>query len=164
MWVLYYMCMQTSALSRGFTLIEIMVVITIVVVLSAIAVVSLSAMQERMTLNSATSELIFHLEESKSRAVAGVQGQPHGIYFDTDYYVQFIGDEYDPNDSANTIHAIDPRLELSTDILGDEESIIFSRITGATEDSHTVVISLKNNVDEDRSVLVGAGGDIARGD
>ena len=164
MLVLYYICMQTTVHSRGFTFIEIMVVVTIVLVLSAIAIVSLSAMQERMTLNSAASELIFYLEESKSRAVAGVQGQPHGIYFNTDYYVQFRGDEYDPNDSANTIHEIDPRLKLTTDILNDEESIIFSRITGATEDSYLIVISLKNNENNSRSVLVGAGGDIARGD
>ena len=141
-----------------------MVVVAIVVALSAIAVVSLSAMQERMMLNSAASELVFHLEESKSRAVAGVQGQPHGIYFNTEYYVQFRGDEYDPNDSSNTIHEVDPRLELSTDILGDEDTIIFSRITGATEDSYSITVSLKDSEDESRSVLVGEGGDIARGD
>lgn len=150
--------------AKGFTLIEIMVVVAIVLVLSAIAIVSLSAMQERILLNSMASGLVFHLEESRSRSVAGVQGQPHGIYFDTDYYVQFRGEEYDPNDSTNTVHELDPRLELSTDILSGEESIIFSRITGATEESHTVTISLKKQGGNSQSVVVGVGGDITHND
>lgn len=156
--------MQTSVDVRGFTFIEIMVVVAIVLVLSAIAVASLSAMQERMVLNSAVNGLVFHLEESKSRSVAGVQGQPHGIYFGADYYVQFQGNEYDPNDSANTVYEIDPRLELSTDILNGEESIAFSRITGTTEESHIITISLKNQEGNSRSVIVGVGGDITHND
>lgn len=162
--MLYYICMKLTVYEKGFTFIEIMVVVAIVLLLSAIAIVSLSAMQERLVLNAAVNDLVFHLEESKSRAVAGVQGQPHGIYFAADYYVQFLGSEYDPNNSANTIHAIDPRLELSADILGGEDSIIFSRITGATENSGLITVTVKNNGDQHRSVEVGAGGNITRGD
>jgi prepilin-type N-terminal cleavage/methylation domain-containing protein len=156
--------MQAFVRAKGFTFIEIMVVVSIVLVLSAIAIVSLSAMQERMLLNTAASGLVFHLEESRSRSVAGVQGQPHGIYFDIDYYVQFRGEEYDPNDSSNTMHEIDPRLELSTDILESEESIIFSRITGTTDESHTITVSLKNQVGNNQSIVVGVGGDITHND
>lgn len=145
-------------------MIEILVVVAIVVLLAIVALLSLSSMRDRLLLNDAESSLIFHLEESKARSVSGSGGEPHGIYFEADSYTQFTGDEYDENDSSNMVQQIDPALEFVTDILEDENGVVFSRITGTTGENVEIKIRLKNDPSSLRQVMVGAGGDITSGD
>jgi len=148
-------------MSQGFSVIEILVVVAIVLALSAVSLLSLSAMRDRLMLNDARSSLAFHLEESKAKAVAGTGGEPHGIYFTDDSYVQFTGSEYDPEDASNIEHTLRPGLTLSTDILSADKVIIFSRIIGSVGNSVTLTISLDHDEDEMRTIVVGPGGDLS---
>ncbi len=149
---------------RGFTFIEIMVVVAIVFVLAAVAVVSLRAMSERLLLSSAAGDIAFALEEAKARAVAGRGGAAHGALFESGSYTIFEGETYDANDAGNVTHALDGRLELSTDILGSEGSVVFSRVTGAVGERVVITISLRGDPDRSRSIVVGQGGDISHGE
>lgn len=146
---------------RGFSLIEIVTVVAIVAGLAVVAMLSLTAMRDRLLLDDARSALSFHLEESKARAVAGKGGESHGVYFASDRYVQFVGDEYEGDDDSNAEHPLDPGLTLTTDILDDEEVIIFSRITGTVGETVTLTISLNNDPTKTRVIMVGEGGDIS---
>ena len=146
---------------KGFTFIEIMVVVSIVVLLSAIAAVSLSAMQERLLLRSAVSDIAFALEAARAHSVAGTGGDPHGVYFGENVFVEFSGSAYDDEDPDNVTHEIDDRLLLATDILGGEGPVIFSRIVGTVDDGVTITVSSVSNPSLSRSITVGAGGDIA---
>lgn len=139
---------------------ELIVVIAIVLILLAVSVWSLQFMQERVLLNTLQSSLVFNLEEAKAKAVAGKNGLPHGIYFTENSYVQFSGYEYDPEDVNNVVHDIDSRLLLSTDILGNEEVIIFSRITGSASDEAIIEISSRANPENRKVIKIGQGGGI----
>lgn len=147
-----------NTLQRGFSFIEIMVVVAIVLALAAVTVVSLTAMKDRMLLKEAQSTIAFHLEESKARSVAGRGGEPHGVNFGDGQYTQFEGDEYDADSPLNVLHDLDPRLTVTTDIMDSEKSVVFSRITGRTEEEVRITISLS---DDERTVVVGVGGDIS---
>lgn len=145
----------------GFSLIEILVVVAIVAALAVVAMLSLTAMRDRLVLNDARGALAFHLEESKARAVAGLGSESHGVYFSDNMYAQFTGDEYEDDEESNTEYPLDPRLTLATDILDDEEVIIFSRITGAVGETVTLTLSLNNDPTKTRVIVVGEGGDIS---
>lgn len=141
-----------------------MVVVAILSVLGGIAVLSLREMSERLLLRSAVSDIVFYLEEAKARSVAGSGGEAHGIYFDENEYVAFAGTEYDEEDSGNVTHELDNRLEIDTDILGDEQAVIFTRITGTVGESVEIRVQLQSDAESYRVVTVGPGGDIAYGD
>lgn len=149
--------------SRGFSLVEILVVLAVIFLLTVIAAWSLSSMTERLLLRSAVSDIAFVLEGQKAKAVAGTGGLAQGVLFNDSSYTEFAGNSYDEDDDDNFTHSIDDRLELSTDIIG-EESIIFSRITGATGESVTITVSLASDETRFRTVIVGPGGDIAYGE
>lgn len=162
--VMYYICMTNSLRLRGFSFIELMVVIAVVALLATVAVVSLSAMQERLLLNSARSNVAFHLEEMRAKAVAGSGGVSHGVNFSRDRYVQFQGGSYSAIDSQNSVHVIDDRLEIVTDIIGNSKSIVFDRITGTTGSRVAVTIRSRMNPENQQVVVVGTGGDISYGE
>lgn len=149
--------------SRGFSLVEILVVLAVIIALTTIALWSLGSMSERLLLRSAVSDIAFVLEAQKAKAVSGTGGVAQGVFFNASSYTEFAGSEYDEDEDDNFTHSLDSRLVLSTDIIG-EESIIFSRITGATGDSVTVTVSLANDATRFRTVVVGLGGDIAYGE
>ena len=153
--------MRLWSAKNGFSFIEILVVVAVVLLLALVAFTSLSSLHERNLLRDASNTLVFHLEESKARSVAGTGGEPHGLYFAEDYYVQFIGSEYDALEPSNVVHQLDPAITLTIDILEGEDEIIFSRITGRSSSEASFTIELQNNPDEERVVLVGAGGDIS---
>lgn len=148
----------------GFTIVEILVVVAIIVLLAGLALLGLTSLRDRLALEDATSSLVFHLEESKTRAVAGRGGVSHGIHFADDGYAQFAGAVYDEDDVTNILHELDPRLEMTTDILAGETAVVFSRITGATDAPVTLTIGLRRDPDTRRVVIVGSGGDISYGE
>lgn len=147
----------------GFTFVEIMVVVAVLLALSVIAVVSLGALNDRLLLRSASSDIAFALESAKARSVAGTDGVAHGIYFSDDRFIEFSGD-YVENDDDNVTHELDDRVTLSTDILNGEESVTFSRITGMVGESVTITVALKSDPAKTKSVVVGPGGDISYGE
>jgi len=152
--------MRLRSIKNGFSFIEILVVVAIVLVLALVAFTSLSALHERNLLRDAGSTLMFHLEESRARSVAGTGGEAHGIYFGNNYYVQFMG-TYVPSDPSNVVHQLDPALTLTIDILNSEDEIIFSRITGRSSSAASLSVALQSDPTKERVVLVGAGGDIS---
>lgn len=148
----------------GFSIVEILVVVAIVVSLAGVALLGLARVRDRLSLDDAAGAMVFHLEESKARAVAGHGGVSHGIRFADDSYSQFAGSAYDENDDSNVLHELDPRLRLTTDILGDEPAVVFSRITGAADESVTLTIGLRRDPDTRRVIVIGPGGDISYGE
>lgn len=146
---------------RGFSFIEIMVIVAVLLLLGAIAAISFQNLNERLVLRQATSDLAFHLEEAKAASVAGEGAAPHGIHFASDRYVVFTGDEYDVNDDANVTHLLDDRLTMDADIIDNEDFIVFSRITGESSSVATITITVG---DRTRSVIVGEGGDVSYGE
>ncbi len=149
---------------RGFTFIEIMVVVAVVLVLSAIAVWSLGAMNERLLLRAAMSDVAFALEAAKARAVAGTGGEPHGVNFEADHFTEFSGNSFNVDDEGNVVHALDDRVGLSTDILQSEESVIFSRLSGAIDEAVTITVYLIDDPDMNKTIVIGPGGDISYGE
>lgn len=152
--------MNIAGREYGFSFLEIIVVIAILTVLTTISLVSLGAMQERLLLRAAASDIVFALEAAKARSVAGTGGVVHGVHFTDETYVEFRGSTYDAEDDDVLVHELDPRLTLTTDTLS-ETSIVFARITGTTGAATEIMLALKDDPDTYRTILVGAGGAIS---
>jgi prepilin-type N-terminal cleavage/methylation domain-containing protein len=155
---------NAAAPRRGFTLIEIMLVMGILLILCVVSILGFNAMRDRAALRAAANSLIFALEESKGQAIAGVGGMAHGVHFDSDAYTQFDGDHYSANSGGNDAHALDAGMELSTDLDDGDESVVFARKTGFVGKDVRVTISLSDDPESARVILIGSGGDISLSD
>jgi prepilin-type N-terminal cleavage/methylation domain-containing protein len=149
---------------KGYTFVEIMLVVAVILILAALAVWSLSSMSDRLLLRSTANDIAFRLEAAKARSVAGTGGGQHGLVFLADAYVEFEGESYDEEDEDNVIHEIPPRVNVATDILDDETVIIFSRINATVAEPVVITISLVDDPSVVRTIMIGAGGDISYGE
>jgi prepilin-type N-terminal cleavage/methylation domain-containing protein len=149
---------------KGYTFVEIMLVVAVILILSALAVWSLSSMSDRLLLRSTASDIAFRLEAAKARSVAGTGGGQHGLVFLEDAYVEFEGETYDEDDVDNVIHEVPSRVNIATDILDDEPVIVFSRLNATVAEPVVITISLVDDPSATRIIMVGVGGDISYGE
>lgn len=153
--------MKKAHLSRGMSLVEILIVIAILGALAYVAVINYSSAKEAATLNSGVDAVYFALEQAKADALAGKNGEAQGVKFNNDSFVRFGGVNYDGGDGGNIDYNLDEELTLSTTLSGDE-TIVFSRLTGSFGSTATVTVALINDNDVFRQLVVGPLGDIER--
>jgi len=85
--------------NRGFTLIELLLSTALMIVLISTVSVVFIRLQANNERDVVISEVVSVMRTSQSRAIFGIDSTDHGIKFNLDEYIEFIGDTYDPDDS-----------------------------------------------------------------
>ena len=127
---------------RGFTLIELIVVIGIITTLLAVTFPSLIASQHRTSLSETVAVLVSDIKQQQTKAMLG--NAENGLYFQADQYVLFTGSAYSAGDPANFAVILDPSIRFS-DIPFPASRIIFSKgsgqASGFISDSYDLTVS-----------------------
>jgi len=151
----------------GFTLIEILLVMGIMATLSAIAGLSLSTLYSKADLNSSQNLLTSELKSQQLKAMAGYApgssvAVAHGIYFESDKYTLFSGNEFNPDDPANVPLPASTNVAYSPSNLTDN-SIIFLAGSGEVANHLTgAAITITDaNTGEMRQVQINLMGSIS---
>ena len=130
----------------GFTLIEILVVITIAAILFAIVVSGFSGLRQSSDLTLAVDDSISFLQDARAKTLSSVNTSVYGVHFETSQFVLFVGDTYNPLDSSNKVRALPSSVEISSILLnGVGDDAIFKRLTGETDNGGTVTFRQTSN-------------------
>lgn len=132
---------------KGFTLIEIIVVMFIMIVAGIVAVTSLSTRRRAADLTTAAQELGSVLREAQSRSMAESQGDAWGVHLaNTTGTAPFYALFSTAYSSATVIayYRLPSTVQYTTSTLasGSSTDIIFSAITGAASASTTIGLNL----------------------
>jgi len=131
---------QTNCATHGFTLIEILVTITILFVLFTITFTSFANLLRHEAIQRDTATLHTLLETARSRTLASDNAQQYGVYFNTDQSQAelFRGSSYTPS-SVELIHTLHGTVIFDTiNLAHSSSSVVFYRLTGSTDNSGTV--------------------------
>ena len=138
--------MLYNHIMKGFTLIEILVVITIAVILFAIVVSGFSGLRQSSDLTLAVDDSISFLQEARAKTLSSENNSIYGVHFETSQFVLFVGNTYNPADSSNKVRALPSTIEISSFILGGGGAdVIFKRLTGETGNDGTVTFRQTSN-------------------
>jgi len=134
--------MKTS--KRGFTMVELMVVIGISLVLFGFVVIGLSRGERTFSTTSTREKLISDLKTQQTKAMQGIDGpDAYGIYFQPDRYTLFKGYAYSSQDPDNYEVELDEGIVIS-DISFPASVIVFAtrsgEIDGFVEGNNTMTI------------------------
>lgn len=116
---------------QGFTLIELIVVMSILVTLMGIVTINLITAQQRAEINTVINTFIADSKDQQLKAMVGdTEGRSsagsYGIHMDSNQYVLFYGSTYDSDDVSNKIVELPDNLEFTT----FNTNIIFSQVSG----------------------------------
>jgi len=133
-------------MKKGFTLVEVLVVMAIAVILVALATVSLGNINDNNQLSSAKDGVFTLLREARNATISSKDASRYGVHFESGRAVYFKGDTFtEPSDDNKEFVMPDVITISDISLEGGGSDIIFDRLTGATEQYGTVRFS---NVDD----------------
>jgi prepilin-type N-terminal cleavage/methylation domain-containing protein len=119
---------------RGFTLVEVLVVMGLSAILFGLASINLIKPQTTATLAGTTNTLVTDLRSQQIKAMSGdsisaSSAQAHGIYVQSNQYTLFKGTSYSAGDTDNFVVTLDAGVTLSSTLASGR--VVFTKATGA---------------------------------
>lgn len=146
---------------RGFTLIEVIVVMTLFALLSTFATINLLRPQTKISLDTTVSTLVADIKQQQLKSMVGESGSAalattFGLYFEPTRYILFPGSSYNPVNPDNFVVDLDNNMVLSN-ILFPSQTIVFSRMSGEVvgfSPGSNSVVARNNNSGEQKTVTI----------
>ncbi len=144
---------------RGFTLVELLITLSIMGVIAGIVVGSFAGARSSQILQGATDETLATLAAARARALASRGGNRYGVHIASDAMTLFIGPVYQAATSTNEKYALDSSLEIaSVSLAGGGSDIVFEKLTGKTNQYGSFVLRLKAEPVRAHTISVSATG------
>ena len=150
---------------RGFTLVELSVVLTMVVILLGIATINLVRSQQGASIVATEQTLLSDLKQQQLKAMIGdTEGRgttdTYGVHFDSNQYVLFHG-TYSAGNSTNSVINLDRNFQFTS----PGTNIIFNKISGEiTVDSTSNIVLRDTTNGNTKTVTINRYGVVTRGD
>jgi len=154
-------------MNRGFSLLELLIIIAVVSLLAAGVGVSLVNYQRTAALDSSAKEIVGNLRFAQSKAITGEDGNADGAS-DTwgvrfanganDTYRIFYGSPYNVNNAKEEIY-LPSSVSFNAPSEGNTLDVIFAKTSG-TASAATITVSSADG-SETRTVTVNAAGRIS---
>lgn len=137
---------------RGFTLIELVIIVSIVVILLGFITINLVGSQRAASLNSTEQILLADLKQQQLKSMIGdTEGREtadsYGVHFDSNKYILFHGATYSSTDDSNyTIN-----LENSMQFNNANYDVVFLKRSGEIQTPAAIELQ-ENNSSEIRRI------------
>jgi len=147
---------------NGFTLLEILVVIAIFAIILGIVIVGTKSFSNTVNLDNAGKIIGTNVKLAKMRSVGALNDTNYGVHFESDKITVFDASEvFDVSKATNKVVDLSDDVEIfDISLAGGGVDLIFSRLTGTTENFGTVKIRLVNNPSKERQIVINEEGQI----
>lgn len=156
------MKLQANEAVRGFSLLEIIIVIAIIVLVATIIVIPFSQFRNRQTLDGAAEEFSSLIALARAKTMSSEGNARYGIHFTSSSASLFQGASFPgDNESANIVVNLSALVSISYTLAGGGADMIFQRLTGDTTQSGTIIISLVADNTQQRVLTVETTGNVS---
>jgi len=148
--------------NRGFTLIEVLIAVSILTILTGLIAPGFSFFKKQSTLESATQEITQTLRLAQNRTLASEGDTNFGVYFEANKFVLFKGLVYSASATDNEVHNIDSSLTISSINFGGAVAyVVFERLTGTTANYGSLVVRQASDTTQNKTIYVDQSGIIS---
>ena len=154
LFTIYYLLFTTRT-SRGFTLLEIIIVIGILGIILAVIVSPFASFRQRSILNTETQEMTTLINKARLSSMSSMNDKQYGIHFEAGKIVLFEGITYTEGVETNEEHLFNTILTLdSITINGGGAETVFQKITGSTNQNSTTTLKVIANTGASSTIIV----------
>lgn len=141
--------------SRGFTVLEILVVVTLIFIITGIVVVAMGTFRDTQARDAEVEQVLALLGEARTDTIASKDASSYGVHFTSSSITLFKGTTYTAGDANNEEADIDSALSLvNISFAGGGSDVVFNRLTGTTDDYGTLVIRVGSSSDHDATISI----------
>ncbi|OGZ11085.1 MAG: hypothetical protein A3D67_01070 [Candidatus Lloydbacteria bacterium RIFCSPHIGHO2_02_FULL_51_22] len=144
----------------GFAVIELVLVIGMVVIIAALGTAPVLFFKKTNALNTAALTSMSLLKDARVRALSSMGGVAHGVHFADESATLFSGDTFNGGAVDNEVTSFGTFVETSRSLNGGGDEVVFTRLTGETEEYGTITFRLKSDVAKTKVLYVGQMGTI----
>lgn len=120
--------------NKGFTVMEILIVVGILGVLMAIIVPSFSQFRKAGLVNTETQDIVSFINRARLSSMHSKNDLEYGIHFNSTGVVMYSTPVYDAMETTNETRNLDSTLFFSTiAVQGGGNDIVFKKVTGAAD-------------------------------
>ena len=149
---------------RGFTVLELSVIVGIIAVLTAIALPALRSFGKQSDLNNSAEEIINKLRLAQNKTLASEEASSWGVYFSTttqpNQYILFKGTDFiSRSSSSDEVLDVPKSVEIyQLNLAGGAKEVAFQRITGNAGQSGNIVLRSKADSSQTKTVYIESSG------
>lgn len=143
---------QCKKSNAGFTLVEVLVVISIIGVLSLLAVPAFEQLKKHVGIQNDVQSVLSTIRTAQNLSLTSQNGSAWGVHFGSDEYVLYSGTW--PHPTSSIVHKLNPGISVVT---GVNTEITFLHLTG-TSQQKSISIG-KSNADK-RTISVNPAGSV----
>lgn len=144
---------------RGFTLIEILLVLVILSIIGGLTFTYFSRLNASKALESSASLVASVLDQARSLTLNSKNASVYGVHLAEDSVTLFTGAVYDSgslsNVVSNTHHLVGIR---AITLAGGGDEVVFSRLSGETANSGSLEVFLESDPDNYRVINIASSG------
>jgi prepilin-type N-terminal cleavage/methylation domain-containing protein len=145
-------------MGKGFSFIEIIIVLAIIAILTAGVVISFSGFREINELNKETERMMTLILLARSKTISSEESFQYGIHFATSSVTIFRGTIFSAGDPNNLKTDLSPAVEIFQINLNGGSEAVFQKITGKTENYGTVSLRLKSDFSKTKNINIKSSG------
>lgn len=144
-----------ECLARGFSLIELIIVISVAMILATISITTFFSVSEQQSLEKDVNYAIALVEKARLQTVNAKDNSQFGVRFASSSVILFQGTTYSAGSSTNTVFNFSPKVEIaSINLSGGTQNTVFEKITGKSNATGTVKFRLKTNQSASTTIVV----------
>ena len=129
-------------LKKGFTLPELVVVITILAILSLISISVFKNFRDQEALTKDNGLIVEVLRQAKSLTLNSKSSNQYGVHFGTNSVVLFICPTYSSSASTNLVYNLNPDVRISNiSLSGGGSDLLFQKLSGETVNNGTITLT-----------------------
>ncbi len=126
---------------RGFTLLEVIIVIVILAIISGILLQSFQTFNRSQALSRDAENIIAQLELARSNTLAAKNGSQYGVHVTSTSTTLFAGATYVSNAATNQVFVLNNANTASYSLTGGGADILFNRLIGDTDQNGTITLT-----------------------
>ncbi len=151
--------MKYSLKKSGFTLIEMLLVITITTILGTMAFASFGRLVNYTSIEGQAESIRSHIERARIFTLASKNNSAFGVLFSTTSVRVFQGTSFVSASSSDQVYVIDSNESIiNINFANNSNTIYFNKITGEPSATGTITVtSTKNSLDQQKVVIYQTG-------
>jgi len=146
---------------RGFTLIELVIVVSVLVILASLVLPGFNFWQRQSSLDSTAQEILSTLRLAQNKTLASEGDANFGVYFEPTKFTLFKGTTYYPDSPDNSVHNLSPTVLLSNVNLGGGNFVVFDRLSGTAANYGSLKIEAQSDSTKYKTVFVDSSGTVS---
>ncbi len=150
--------MKKIHIIKGFTVVELLLVLTFIIVIASIIVFNLARFRGEQALQNTVSDIISLLNEARTNTTSSKNSTTYGVHFESSRAVLFAGATFTEPNVNNKQIDIDSSVTIPSSggisLMGGGGDVIFTRIFGDTPNYGTIIVRMVSDQTRQKTITI----------